>query len=98
MRRASKEPITMPPAVSEWTNLILRWTHVLAGMFWIGQTYFFTKLDARMALDEETARAAGRNPQVCMVHSGSFSLVEKHHAPKSVPAKFYCFRWAALIT
>src|SRR5258708_21659860 len=98
MRRASKEPITMPPSVSEWTNLILRWTHVLAGIFWIGQTYFFTKLDARMALDEDAARAAGRTPQVWMVHSGSFSLVEKHTSPKSVPSRFYWFRWEALIT
>ena len=88
----------MPPAVSEWSNLILRWTHVLSGIFWIGQTYFFTKLDARMALDEKAARAAERNPQVWMVHSGSFSLVEKHASPKSVPAKFYWFRWEALIT
>ena len=39
-------------AVSEWTNLILRWTHVLAGIFWIGQTYYFTELEGRMALDE----------------------------------------------
>jgi uncharacterized membrane protein len=88
----------MPPAVSEWSNLILRWIHVLAGIYWIGQTYFFTKLDARMALDEETARAAGRTPQVWMVHSGSFSLVDKQTSPKVVPPIFYWFRWEALIT
>ena len=88
----------MPPAVSEWSNLILRWIHVLAGIFWIGQTYYFTKLEGRMALDEEAARAAGRTTQVWMVHSGSFSLVEKHTSLKSVPTKFYWFRWEALIT
>ena len=47
----------MPPAVSEWSNLILRWIHVLAGIFWIGQTYYFTKLEGRMALDEGAAKA-----------------------------------------
>ena len=88
----------MPPAVSEWSNLILRWIHVLAGIFWIGQTYYFTKLEGRMALDEETARNSGRLPQVWLVHSGSFSLVEKQASPKAVPAKFYWFRWEALIT
>jgi len=88
----------MPPAVSEWSNLILRWIHVLAGIFWIGQTYYFTKLEGRMALDEETARNSGRLPQVWLVHSGSFSMVEKQSSPKSVPAKFYWFRWEALIT
>src|SRR5579872_1246882 len=88
----------MPPAVSEWLNLILRWTHVLAGIYWIGQTYYFTKLEGRMGLDEALARAAGRAPQVWMVHSGSFSVVEKQTSPKSIPPKFYWFRWEALTT
>ena len=88
----------MPAAVSEWLNLILRWIHVLAGIFWIGQTYYFTKLEGRMAFDEEAARNSGRLPQVWLVHSGSFSVVEKQAAPKSVPEKFYWFRWEALIT
>jgi len=94
----SEEPSTMQPAVSEWSNLIIRWIHVLAGIFWIGQTYYFTKLEGRMALDEETARKSERLPQVWLVHSGSFSVVEKQASPKSVPAKFYWFRWEALIT
>jgi uncharacterized membrane protein len=97
-RALSGEPTAMPPAVSEWSNLILRWIHVLAGIFWIGQTYYFTKLEGRMALDEEAARNSGRLPQVWLVHSGSFSLVEKQSSPKSVPSKFYWFRWEALIT
>jgi len=88
----------MPPAVSEWIALFLRWTHILAAIFWIGQTYYFTKLEGRMALDEEAARAAGRLPQVWMVHSGSFSAVEKHASPTYVPSKFYWFRWEALVT
>ena len=88
----------MPPAVSEWSNLILRWIHVLAGVFWIGQTYYFTKLEGRMALDQEAARAAGRTPQVWMVHSGSFSVVDKQTSPKSLPTTLYWFRWEALIT
>jgi len=88
----------MPPVVNEWISLLLRWVHILAGIFWIGQTYYFTKLEGRMGLDEETARKSGRLPQVWLVHSGSFSLVEKQSSPKSVPAKFYWFRWEALVT
>src|SRR5580704_3908533 len=51
-----------------------------------------------MALDEEAARNSGRLPQVWLVHSGSFSLVEKQSSPRAVPSKFYWFRWEALIT
>jgi uncharacterized membrane protein len=96
--QSSEEQLPMPPAVSEWSNLILRWIHVLAGIFWIGQTYYFTKLEGRMAMDEENARISGRVPQVWLVHSGSFSRVEKQASPTSVPGKFYWFRWEALIT
>jgi uncharacterized membrane protein len=88
----------MPPAVSEWTSLLLRWIHILAGIYWIGQTYYFTKLEGRMGLDEEAAKQAGRLPQVWLVHSGAFSVVEKQSSPKSVPPKFYWFRWEALTT
>src|SRR2546430_3499007 len=52
----------------EWLNLAFRWTHVFAGILWIGQTYFFTWLDHR--LHEEG--------KVWMVHSGGFYVVEKH--------------------
>ncbi|HEV2521156.1 MAG TPA: urate hydroxylase PuuD [Candidatus Acidoferrales bacterium] len=88
----------MPPIVSEWINLLLRWIHILAGIFWVGQTYYFTKLEGRLALDEAAARSAGRPPQVWLVHSGSFSVVEKQTSPKLLPIKLYWFRWEALIT
>jgi len=88
----------MPPLVSEWINLFLRWIHILAGIFWVGQTYYFTKLEGRMGLDESAARAAGRLPQVWLVHSGAFSVVEKQTSPKILPTKLYWFRWEALIT
>ena len=88
----------MLPLVSEWINLVLRWIHILASIFWVGQTYYFTKMEARMALDEKNARAEGRPPQVWMVHSGSFSVVEKETAPNPLPATFYWFRWEAAIT
>ncbi len=35
------------PNVSEWLNLLARWTHVFAGILWVGSTYYFTWLDGR---------------------------------------------------
>src|SRR5215831_1072994 len=35
--------------VNEWIQLILRWTHVFAGILWVGTTYYFTWLDGRFA-------------------------------------------------
>jgi uncharacterized membrane protein len=88
----------MPPAVSEWSNLVLRWIHVLAGVFWIGQTYYFTKLEGRLGIAERAVESSGRPAQVWMVHSGSFSVVERQTTPKLLPTKLYWFRWEAAIT
>lgn len=33
----------------EWTNLLLRWIHVVAGIAWIGHLYFFNFVNAQVA-------------------------------------------------
>lgn len=30
----------------EWGSLLLRWLHVIAGIAWIGSSFFFMHLDA----------------------------------------------------
>ena len=72
----------------EWLNLAFRWTHVFAGIMWIGQTYFFTWLDHR--LHEEG--------HVWMVHSGGFYVVEKQGAGVMLPQKLHWFKWEAALT
>lgn len=39
----------MEPNVREWLNLIFRWTHVVAGIAWIGHLYFFNFVNAQVA-------------------------------------------------
>jgi uncharacterized membrane protein len=78
----------LPYQLNEWLNLAFRWTHVFAGIMWIGQTYFFTWLDHR--LNEE-----GR---VWMVHSGGFYVVEKQGASVQLPQRLHWFKWEAALT
>jgi uncharacterized membrane protein len=35
--------------MSEWTNLLLRWIHVVVGVLWIGHLYFFNFVNAHVA-------------------------------------------------
>ena len=70
----------------EWLHLVLRWTHVVAGAFWIGQTAFFTWLDV------QSSRAGS---EVWMVHSGGFYRVERVFKPGTVPGRLHWFRWEA---
>jgi uncharacterized membrane protein len=36
-------------AAYEWANLIFRWTHVVAGVMWIGHLWFFNFVNAQVA-------------------------------------------------
>lgn len=83
------------PYVGEWLNLIARWFHVFAGILWIGTTYYFTWLDGRLSEEEKGAKD-GEKPEVWMVHSGGFYVVEKRKKPETRP--LHWFRWEAAFT
>ena len=83
------------PTLSEWLNLILRWIHVFAGIMWVGTTYYFTWLDARLTEEEKAVRNTGETAQIWMVHSGGFYVVEKRKVPDLVSRTLHWFRWEA---
>jgi len=62
---------------------------------WVGTTYYFTWLDARLTEEEKAAAATGSKPQIWMVHSGGFYLVEKRKVPDELSRKLHWFRWEA---
>ena len=82
-----------------WIELAVRWTHVFAGIMWVGATYYFTWLDGRFEeLDKEAKGADGEKKFVWMVHSGGFYAVEKMKVPKLMPQTLHWFKWEAGIT
>src|SRR5256714_13101885 len=85
----------MNPILSEWLNFIARWIHVFAGIMWVGTTYYFTWLDARLTEEEKAVANAGKSAQIWMVHSGGFYLVEKRKVPDELSRKLHWFRWEA---
>jgi uncharacterized membrane protein len=90
--------VTIDPTLSEWLNLIVRWVHVFAGIMWMGTTYYFTWLDARLTEEEKTVANTGNSAQVWMVHSGGFYVVEKRKMPDLLSRKLHWFRWEAATT
>jgi uncharacterized membrane protein len=76
--------------LTEWANLLVRWTHVFSAILWVGSTYYFTWLDGQM-------RKGGGQP-VWMVHSGGFYTVVKQKALTVPPAEVHWFRFEALAT
>jgi uncharacterized membrane protein len=88
----------LDPTLSEWLNLLFRWIHVFAGIMWVGTTYYFTWLDARLTEEEKAAATTGVSPQVWMVHSGGFYVVERRKVPDLASRTLHWFRWEAGIT
>jgi uncharacterized membrane protein len=81
----------------DWLNLLVRWTHLIAGIAWIGSSFYFIWLDAHLE------RAATPDPAVegtlWMVHSGGFYRVERRRiGPGQMPALLHWFKWEAAIT
>ncbi|MFN2492509.1 MAG: urate hydroxylase PuuD [Pyrinomonadaceae bacterium] len=87
--------MTINPTLSEWLNLIFRWVHVFAGIMWVGTTYYFTWLDARLSEEEKAVANTGTPAQSWMVHSGGFYVVEKRKVPDLVSRTLHWFRWEA---
>jgi uncharacterized membrane protein len=83
------------PTLSEWLNLLFRWIHVFAGIMWVGTTYYFTWLDARLTEEEKAVANTGAAAQIWMVHSGGFYVVEKRRIPDELSRKLHWFRWEA---
>jgi uncharacterized membrane protein len=83
------------PTISEWLNLIFRWIHVFAGIMWVGTTYYFTWLDARLTEEEKAVVNTGNAAQIWMVHSGGFYVVEKRKVPDLASRTLHWFRWEA---
>jgi len=84
----------------EWLELALRWAHVVAGILWVGTTYYFTWLEGRFSALEEQSKDAppGEKQFVWLVQSGGFYAVEKQKIPQLMPSTLHWFKWEAGIT
>lgn len=88
----------MSSAIREWLNLGVRWSHVFAGIMWVGQTYYFTWLDGQFSKLEKNVTDGALPSSVWMVHSGGFYAVEKKKSLGVGPEQVQWFRWEALMT
>jgi len=83
--------------LSDWVNLLLRWTHFIAGIAWIGSSFYFIWLDRAMGVPP--APRPDVDGDLWMVHSGGFYQVEKRRpGPGQVPPVLHWFKWEALLT
>ena len=83
--------------LGDWANLLLRWMHFIAGIAWIGSSFYFIWLDR--ALTKPAQPRPGVEGDLWMVHSGGFYQVEKRRpGPGEVPPVLHWFKWEAMLT
>ncbi len=81
----------------EWTELILRWFHVIAGIAWIGSSFYFIALD--LSLRQNKNLPDKSHGEAWQVHGGGFyHLVKYLVAPSKMPSELTWFKWEAYAT
>jgi uncharacterized membrane protein len=80
-----------------WAELLVRWTHVVAGIAWIGTSFYFIALDASLRPNPRLdPRVKG---EAWQVHGGGFYQMQKFTvAPEFMPPDLTWFKWEAYST
>ena len=87
----------MSAFAADWANLLLRWAHLVAGIAWIGTSFYFIALD--LSLRRRDDAPEGVTGTAWEVHGGGFYRVEKYAvAPPALPEHLTWFRWEAYLT
>jgi len=79
--------------IVDWLSLLVRWLHLIAGIAWIGASFYFVWLDNSLE-----PSPAGGNARVFgelwSVHGGGFYHNEKFLlGPEKLPATLHWFKW-----
>ena len=86
----------MDPFLIEWLNILVRWGHLVAGIAWIGTSFYFVALD--LSLRKAAAMPQGVMGEAWEVHGGGFYHVRKYvSAPPDLPPNLIWFKWEAYL-
>ena len=90
----------MDAYIVEWLNLLVRWLHFVAGVAWIGASFYFVWLDNHLeAPADPDDDATGVGGEVWSVHGGGFYHAQKYRiAPPRLPSTLHWFKWEAYTT
>jgi len=84
----------------DWINFLLRWTHVIVAIAWIGSSFYFVFLDSSLVEPTDAAlREKGVGGELWAVHGGGFYNPQKYlGAPKKLPEHLHWFYWESYST
>jgi uncharacterized membrane protein len=89
-----------PDYLKELLDLVLRVLHVVAGIAWIGASFYFVRLDLSLRPPKNSHDAdKGVAGEFWGVHGGGFYQSQKYRvAPRELPEPLHWFKWEAYTT
>lgn len=83
----------------DWLQLFFRWFHVIAGIAWIGASFYFIWLDNSLREPPQWKKDKGIKGDLWAVHGGGYYEVAKYHlGPEEQPETLHWFKWEAYTT
>ncbi len=84
----------------DWANLLLRWTHVIVAIAWIGSSFYFVFLDNSLTPPvDPKLKEQGVGGELWAVHGGGFYNPQKYLvAPRTLPENLHWFYWESYAT
>ena len=87
----------MDVVLTESLSAVLRWLHVIAGVAWIGSSFYFIHLD--LSLKKRAGLPKGVKGDAWQVHGGGFyQMIKFLVAPAKLPDELTWFKWEAYTT
>ena len=84
------------PHISKWIEILLRWSHVMFAILWVGNSFLFNYLDNKL---EKNTSNKEVDAQGILQHSGWFYRLERLNiAPEKFSKNLIIFKWQSYLT
>ena len=84
------------PYTLKWFEVLLRWSHVLFAILWVGNSFLFNYLDNKL---EKNTKGTEVDAEGILQHSGWFYRVERLNvAPEKFSKNLIIFKWQSYLT
>ena len=84
------------PYIYKWIEVLLRWSHVMFAILWIGNSFLFNYLDNKL---EKNTTSEEVDANGILQHSGWFYRVERlNAAPEKFSKNLIIFKWQSYLT
>ena len=84
------------PYISKWIEILLRWSHVMFAILWVGNSFLFNYLDNKL---EKNKTSKEVDADGILQHSGWFYRVERLNiVPEKFSKNLIIFKWQSYLT